>query len=204
MPWLQQQPLLSTVMVQMQQAKTNLSLKASPGMQPNIEHARSTDLLTGRGALPRHEAAHQLHQAVALLRHRRRLQAAVCGHLPVSQPLIVSTQGRTHRGLCVLLTADWWSFSTRRSMLRGEGAHIDGLTLRPVRSRLQNSPSSSLVAATAVEAVLPRTSLAAMASASGSRPEGYAFRTTRAPDSSPRQIRLHAVACVLTSYSSCR
>ena len=33
-----------------------------------------------------------------------------------------------------------------------------------------------------------------MASASGSRPEGYAFRTTRAPDSSPRQIRLLVAA----------
>ena len=37
------------------------------------------------------------------------------------------------------------------------------------------------------------TSLAAMASASGSRPEGYAFSTTRVPDSSPRRTRLQRV-----------
>ena len=40
-----------------------------------------TDLFAGRGALLRHEAAHELHEAVALLRHGRRLQAAVRGHL---------------------------------------------------------------------------------------------------------------------------
>ena len=41
----------------------------------------STNLFAGRRALPRYEAAHELDQVVALLRHRRRLQAAVRGHL---------------------------------------------------------------------------------------------------------------------------